>query len=161
MDRSGGYQAPDRVRAETGLAGRGQAAFVAIPECPAQREGWVANIHECGEFLPACVALPSLDRIVETSPSPSKVGWAQILSTLPELTTVHGVRFFYDVDPAAPARVSDRSRVKKNDETASLLAWKCPKLRQLEHGEVGSGKVVVLLKEDGKRARYEVRRIKT
>jgi len=49
--------------------------------------------------------------------------------------------------------------VKKNEETASLLAWKCPKLRRLEHWEDGGSKVIVLLREDGK-VKYQVRRIK-
>jgi hypothetical protein len=73
------------------------------------------------------------------------------------------VRFFYEVsttDPSVPLGVSDRSRVRKNDEIASVLAWKCPKLRRLDHWEEGSGKVVVLLR-DGEKDRYEVRRVKS
>lgn len=53
--------------------------------------------------------------------------------------------------------MSDRSKVRKNDETASMLAWKCPKLRRLDHWD--DGKVIVLLR-DGDKVKYEVRRVK-
>lgn len=88
-----------------------------------------------------------------------------MLSLVPELTSFYGVKLFQQV-PIVPANekepilaVSDRSKVKKNEETASLLAWKCPKLRRLEHWEDGGSKVIVLLREDGK-VKYQVRRIK-
>jgi hypothetical protein len=81
-----------------------------------------------------------------------------VLSLLPELVTLHGVRFFYDV-PSDPFNVSERSRVKKNDGTASILAWRCPKLRRLDHWDETSGRVIVLIREDDK-VRYEVRKIK-
>lgn len=98
------------------------------------------------------------------------VDWADLLTQLPELTTFHGVRFFYEVSDAAAAgaasgstssnmSMSDRSRIRKNDEVASVLAWKCPKLRRLDHWDENSGKVVVLLK-DGEKTRWEVRRVK-
>jgi hypothetical protein len=84
-----------------------------------------------------------------------------ILTNLPDLTTFHGVRFFYEVptDPIAPLDVSLRSRARKNDEVASILAWKCPKLKRLDHWEERSGKVINLVRE-GKQVRYEVRRVK-
>ncbi|KAM5541883.1 hypothetical protein V8D89_004612 [Ganoderma adspersum] len=92
------------------------------------------------------------------------VEWANVLAQMPELTTVHGLRFFYEVastamqaDGAAPLSLSDRSRVRKNDEVASVLAWKCPKLRRLDHWDEGSGRVIVLIR-DAERVRYEVRR---
>ncbi|KAI0747215.1 hypothetical protein C8Q80DRAFT_1271992 [Daedaleopsis nitida] len=89
--------------------------------------------------------------------------WASVLAEMPELTTFHGVRFFYEVactDSAAPTlSLSDRSRTRKNDEVASVLAWKCPKLRRLDHWDDASGRVVVLVR-DAERVRYEVRRIK-
>lgn len=98
------------------------------------------------------------------------VDWADLLTQLPELTTFQGVRFFYEVSDAAAAgaasgstpsnmSMSDRSRIRKNDEVASVLAWKCPKLRRLDHWDENSGKVVVLLK-DGEKTRWEVRRVK-
>ncbi|RPD67251.1 hypothetical protein L227DRAFT_605651 [Lentinus tigrinus ALCF2SS1-6] len=63
--------------------------------------------------------------------------WARVLAQMPELTTFHGIRFFYEVactDSASLAlSLSDRSRARKNDEVASVLAWKCPKLRRLDH----------------------------
>ncbi|KAI0945116.1 hypothetical protein AcV7_001744 [Taiwanofungus camphoratus] len=95
--------------------------------------------------------------------STNVVEWTTILSRLPDLTTFHGVRFFYEVsstDPSVPLTFSDRSRVRKNDEVASMLAWKCSKLRRLDHWEEGSGKVIVL-RRDGEKVRYEVRRIKS
>lgn len=72
------------------------------------------------------------------------------------MATLHGIRFFYEV-PLGPLCVSDRSKVRKNDETASMLAWKCPKLRRLDHWD--DGKVIVLLR-DGDKVKYEVRRVK-
>jgi hypothetical protein len=91
--------------------------------------------------------------------------WATMLSLVPEITTFYGVKLFQQV-PILPVNekepilgVSDRSKVKKNEETASLLAWKCPKLRRLEHWEDGGSKVIVLLRDDGK-VKYQVRRIK-
>jgi len=93
------------------------------------------------------------------------VDWADLLTQLPDLSVFHGVRFFYEVAEGAAqssfaaASISDRSRVKKNEEVASVLAWKCPKLRRLDHWDEGAGKVIVLLKEDDK-VKWEVRRVK-
>ena len=78
------------------------------------------------------------------------------------MTTFHGVKLFYEVtaaDPSGPLSASERSRQRKNEEVASVLAWKCPKLRRLDHWEEGSGKVVVLVR-DGEKVRYETRRVK-
>ncbi|KAH9477303.1 hypothetical protein JR316_0009507 [Psilocybe cubensis] len=150
--------------------------------------------------------------------------WTDLMTTLPELVSMHGVRFFYEVsssgsgsaggggnanipgvsgasvsphhvyDPAdstpnsngpthLPASIPplpqinpnismmERSRLRKNDETASLLAWKCRKLRRVDHWEpsvnsTGDRKVVVLLRDgntvgDGEnKVRWEVRKVK-
>ena len=88
--------------------------------------------------------------------------WIALLSSLNELTTFHGVRLFYEVsatDPNAPMTLSERSRLRKNEEIASTLVWKCAKLRRVDHWEDGSGKVVILVR-DGEKAKYEVRRVK-
>ncbi|KAH9848981.1 hypothetical protein C2E23DRAFT_936547 [Lenzites betulinus] len=87
--------------------------------------------------------------------------WANVLAQFSELTTFHGVRFFYEVasSDGSALTLSDRSRVRKNDEVAAVLAWKCPKLRRVDHWEDGSGKVIVLVR-DTEKVRYEVRRIK-
>ncbi|KAL1941806.1 hypothetical protein VTO73DRAFT_6806 [Trametes versicolor] len=87
--------------------------------------------------------------------------WANVLANFSELTTFHGVRFFYEVatSDGAVLSLSDRSRVRKNDEVAAVLAWKCPKLRRVDHWEDGAGKVLVLVR-DAEKVRYEVRRIK-
>lgn len=72
------------------------------------------------------------------------------------------MRLFYElssVDPNGPITLSERSKMRKNEEISSLLAWKCPKLRRLDHWEEGPGKVVVLIR-DGEKVRYEVRRVK-
>ncbi|OCB85043.1 hypothetical protein A7U60_g8000 [Sanghuangporus baumii] len=91
----------------------------------------------------------------------SVVDWANLLTQLPDLTTFHGIPFFYEVSsiPTSPATISDRSRIKKNDEVTSVLAWKCPNLRRVDHWEEQAGKVIVLFK-DGDKAKWEVRRVK-
>ncbi|KAJ3887448.1 hypothetical protein GG344DRAFT_55688 [Lentinula edodes] len=83
--------------------------------------------------------------------------WATLLSSAPELTTFHGIKFFYEISLQAQASLAssyesltDRSRIRKNDETASLLAWKCPKLRRVDHwdsdnGGGSGGKVIVIM----------------
>ena len=87
-----------------------------------------------------------------------KVDWANLLTQFSELTTFHGVPFFYEAG-SGPVTISDRSRIKKNDEVASVLAWKCPNLRRVDHWEEQSSKVIVLFR-DGEKVRWEVRRIK-
>ncbi|KAK1224019.1 hypothetical protein PQX77_013080 [Marasmius sp. AFHP31] len=86
--------------------------------------------------------------------------WANLLCGLPELTTFHGVKFFYEASTTSTSP-ADRSKVRKNDENASVLAWKCPKLRRLDYWDdsPGVGKVVVLVKE-GRDVKWEVRRVK-
>jgi hypothetical protein len=85
---------------------------------------------------------------------------------LPDLVTFHGARFFYEVtNLESSTPLSDRSKFKKNEEIASTLAWRCPKLRRLDHWE--PGKVVILLRKDsetvkhGDTVKYEVRRVKS
>jgi len=126
------------------------------------------------------------------------VEWAEVMSAMPELTAMHGVRFFYEVSSAAMGTAAaaansatscpttdsfslsfasspsptpsatappilglaktqahqthtlsmmERSRMRKNDEIAGVLAWKCPKLRRVDYWEEGAGKVIVLLRE--------------
>jgi hypothetical protein len=111
----------------------------------------------------------------KTAPAINIVEWALLLSALPELTTFHGVRFFYFVPDAVlshrlEASASDRSRIKKNDEIASLLVWKCPKLRCIDYWDDTPGRVIVLLRNlgegvgngngDDKKVGWEVRRVK-
>ncbi|THH10617.1 hypothetical protein EW145_g1199 [Phellinidium pouzarii] len=90
----------------------------------------------------------------------SVVDWANLLTHLPDLSVFHGVRFFYEVSDGLS--MSDRSRIKKNDEVASVIAWKCPNLRRLDHWDEHADKVIVLLKEpkDGEKIKWEIRRIK-
>ncbi|KAG7439839.1 uncharacterized protein BT62DRAFT_1013379 [Guyanagaster necrorhizus] len=76
------------------------------------------------------------------------VEWANLLTGLPELVAFHGVKFFYEASASVSSTsMADRSRFRKNDEVASLLAWKCAKLRRMDHWEDGLGKVVVLVRE--------------
>ncbi|KAF9486125.1 hypothetical protein BDN70DRAFT_870223 [Pholiota conissans] len=144
----------------------------------------------------------------EKAPVANIIEWTEFLATLPELVTLHGVKFFYEVASApssslpaphsntissspssnpilaththattnpilqsiAHLSMMERSRLRKNDETAGVLAWKCPKLRRVDHwdtAESGSGRVIVLLREhagdDGGRegkVRWEVRRVR-
>ncbi|KAI0695039.1 hypothetical protein BC835DRAFT_1273840 [Cytidiella melzeri] len=109
----------------------------------------------------ACADGPSSNR--QSSVTHANVAeWAAILSPLGELTTFHGVRLFYEVtsaDPNSPMSASERSRQRKNEEIASVLAWKCPKLRRVDHWDDTSGKVIVLIR-DGEKVRYEARRVK-
>ncbi|KAG2002208.1 hypothetical protein CC2G_004419 [Coprinopsis cinerea AmutBmut pab1-1] len=48
----------------------------------------------------------------------------------------------------AQMSLMDRSRMKKNDWMASMLVWRCPKLRRVDHWETsdgsGSGKIIIL-----------------
>lgn len=89
-------------------------------------------------------------------------------------------------DSAAAAKLHsqvslmDRSRFKKNDWTASMLVWRCPKLRRVDHWDDGTSRIVVLtrgsaalpaaeLGVDGaevaskhsQKVRWEVRRVKS
>ena len=107
--------------------------------------------------------------------------WASALAAMPDLVRLHGVRFFYEVSQGAAAAnsaaaiasgarnfnpatmnasisMTDRSRLRKNDEVAGMLAWKCPKLRRLDHWEEGGGRAIILAR-DGERVRWEVRRV--
>lgn len=113
-----------------------------------------------------------------TAVATNTMEWATLLSELPDLAAFHGVRFFYEVSPQAALpsvtatstniSMTDRSRIRKNDEVASVLVWKCPKLRRLDYWEEGAGKVIVLVKDGQERVagaekegvRWEVRRVK-
>ena len=71
------------------------------------------------------------------------------------------MKLFYEVtitDPNGPMTTSERSRQRKNEEIASVLAWKCPKLRRLDHWEENSGRVIVLVR-DGEKVKYEPRKV--
>ncbi|KAF8806488.1 hypothetical protein BYT27DRAFT_7191043 [Phlegmacium glaucopus] len=133
------------------------------------------------------------------APATNMAEWAELLATLPDLTSMHGVKFFYEVSSvtsttntpsntnnntaysngqapistpglniirdASPVSQSahtskqghthtqmslsmmERSRMRKNDEIAGVLAWKCKKLRRLDHWDESSGKVIVLLRD--------------
>ncbi|KAI0674693.1 hypothetical protein C8Q78DRAFT_1067649 [Trametes maxima] len=137
--------------------------------------GWneMEDVRKLAECLPkltwldlgkkegAAVGNPSGSSKQLASISSNSTEWATALANFTELTTFHGVRFFYEVasQDGAALTLSDQSRVRKNDEVASVLAWKCPKLRRLDHWEDGSGKVIVLVR-DAERVRYQVRRTK-
>jgi hypothetical protein len=169
----------------------------------------------------------STEKGVVAAPATNMVEWAELLATLPNLMSMHGVKFFYEVSSVAstitsptssinnssgqtpsstsglnvnrdtisishPSHVSkqshahtqmslsmmERSRMRKNDEIAGVLAWKCKKLRRLDHWDESGGKVIVLLRDhehgmhgeevglNGKerltsKVRWEVRRLKT
>jgi hypothetical protein len=136
------------------------------------------------------------------APVTNMVEWAEVLSNLEELTTFHGVKFFYEISPNAlpssvlshandtstghnPSHVqskntsnlniskTDRSRIKKNDEIASVLAWKCPKLKRVDHWDStggSGGKVIVLIRDSNlgpagegslNKVRWEARKVKS
>ncbi|KAJ6590168.1 hypothetical protein DFH09DRAFT_222828 [Mycena vulgaris] len=138
--------------------------------------GWseMDDVRRLAECAPGLVWLDIGKKGASRGPPVSNAAeWALLLAGLPELTTFHGVRFFYEVSATASVStnvnltMADRSRVRKNDEVAGVLAWKCVKLRRLDHWEEGGGKVVVLVR-DGERergaenlkVRWEVRRVK-
>lgn len=145
------------------------------------------------------VGVPNLTRGQAQGPVTNMVEWTEALSGFGELTTFHGVKFFYEISPNAllgcgtSATVNDistggtnvtpsasnnnstmismteRSRIKKNDEIAGVLAWKCVKLRRVDHWEgppSATGKVINLFRDsdfgpgvEGK-VRWDVRRIR-
>ncbi|KAJ6491610.1 hypothetical protein C8R47DRAFT_1319411 [Mycena vitilis] len=135
--------------------------------------GWseMEDIRRLAECAPGLVWLDVGKKGASRGPPVSNAAeWAQLLAGLPELTTFHGVRFFYEVAATASGAtanlsMADRSRVRKNDEVAGVLAWKCVKLRRVDHWEEGGGKVVVLVRDGekergGEKVRWEVRRVK-
>jgi hypothetical protein len=136
-------------------------------------------------------------------PVTNMVEWAEALSRFEELTTFHGVKFFYEIsfnalpnnnnnlstnDTSASGSsganyispiintdtailMTDRSRIRKNDEIASVLAWKCAKLRRVDHWEgtpgANGGKIIVLFRdsprpgmEGNAKVRWDVRRVR-
>jgi len=110
--------------------------------------------------------------------STNVVDWANVLSALPDLTTFHGIKFFYEVSPLALATLasssththssassshlpaSELSRVRKNENIASVLASMCPKLRRVDCWDDTAGKAVVFVRQGGE-VRLEIRRIKS
>lgn len=140
--------------------------------------------------------------------------WLEVLDKLPELSALHGVKFFYEIssanllspvnnnpnlstpssystatgsaaDSAVAAKINnqmslmDRSRIKKNDWTASMLVWRCPKLRRVDHWDDGTSRAIVLTRgpvtalaadpsaesgdvaaKENNKVRWEVRRMK-
>ena len=141
--------------------------------------------------------ISSPEKGVAAAPVTNMVEWAELLATLPDLMSMHGVKFFYEVSsvtstttsPAfnnntysngqTPSSISgfnfnrdtipifqpslvskqghpqnqmslskmERSRMRKNDEIAGVLAWKCKKLRRLDHWDESGGKIIVLLRD--------------
>jgi hypothetical protein len=131
------------------------------------------------------------------------VEWTEVLSGFEELTTFHGVKFFYEISPSALPNIlstndaststnlpptphphvnnphltismTDRSRIKKNDEIAGVLAWKCPKLRKVDHWDsagTSGGRVIVLFRDSDfgpeggeaslNKVRWDVRRVRS
>ncbi|KAJ3529980.1 hypothetical protein NMY22_g8764 [Coprinellus aureogranulatus] len=85
------------------------------------------------------------------------------------------------VDSAVAAKthsqmsLMDRSRIKKNDWTASMLVWRCPRLRRVDHWDEGSSRIIALTRasptdaggdaveaasKESNKVRWEVRRLK-
>jgi hypothetical protein len=133
-------------------------------------------------------------------PVTNMVEWAEALSGFEELTTFHGVKFFYEISSIALPNnnisstndtsasgsssanyippiintdtaifMTDRSRIRKNDEIASVLAWKCAKLRRVDHWEgtpgANGGKIIMLFRDSDRpgvegnaKVRWDVRR---
>ena len=187
---------------------------------------------DVGRRLGSATAIQRNPEKSVAAPVTNMVEWAELLATLPDLTSMHGVKFFYEVSSIASATISpsntnnhnacsnghgqtpnstpgpninrdtspiaqsshmskqghphtqmslsmmERSRMRKNDEIAGVLTWKCKKLRRLDHWDENGGKVIVLLRDhehghagggeeilNGKerltsKVRWEVRRLK-
>ena len=131
------------------------------------------SVHKTTQDVVPLVS--SSDRAAATATIHTNVlDWADVLSLLPDLSTFHGIKFFYEVSPitlgtlyssnththspASHLPASELSRVRKNENVASLLASKCTKLRRLDcWDEVGKA---VFLVRDGGEVRIEVKRIK-
>lgn len=105
------------------------------------------------------------------------VDWGNVLSLLPDLSTFHGIKFFYEISCITLSTLykstihthshsslsshlpaSELSRVRKNENVASVLTSKCQKLRRLDCWD-DVGKAVFLVR-DGGDVRIEVKRVK-
>ncbi|KAK7060342.1 hypothetical protein VNI00_001107 [Paramarasmius palmivorus] len=98
--------------------------------------GWteIDDLKRLVESAPRVVWLDIGKRITSNAQAASLNNvneWAMLLSSLPELATFHGIKFFYESHGGTSA--GDKSRVRKNDESASVLVWRCPKLRRVDH----------------------------
>ncbi|EKM76399.1 hypothetical protein AGABI1DRAFT_63077 [Agaricus bisporus var. burnettii JB137-S8] len=176
-------------------------------------EGWgdLDDVRMLAKCVPGLTWLDVGRRLRSTRqnqayiPVTSMVEWAEALSGFEELTTFHGVRFFYEISSNALPNnnfsstndtsttgpnsasyntpsilntdtailMTDRSRIRKNDEIAGVLTWKCAKLRRVDHweGTPGSngGKIIVLFRdsdygtgvEGSAKIRWDVRRVRT
>lgn len=124
-------------------------------------KGWheIEDIRRVAEATPRLVWLDTGKKLTGAPGIINNtVEWANTLSGLPELTTFHGVKFFHEA-PQTATDHADRSKIRRNEEVSSLLAWKCTKLRRLDHWEDNSSKVIILLREkDG--VKWDVRRVK-
>lgn len=100
------------------------------------------------------------------SPSPSSTVSSSSASAPPlSVSTSASIATAHHLAHLASLSMADRSRMRKNDEIAGVLAWKCRKLRRVDHWEEGTGKVIVLLR-DGEstggamKAKWDVKRVK-
>ncbi|KAF8056571.1 hypothetical protein FPV67DRAFT_1566298 [Lyophyllum atratum] len=153
---------------------------------------FLANLKRSGKHvrrieLSGWNEMEDIRRLIECAPGLTwfdvgRKGGAQLgkdkaaTASCTELAAFHGVRFFFRGVRAGGApgvlptsthiSMTDRSRIRKNDEVAAVLAWKCPKLRRVDHWDEGAGKVVILVKDTPERSnekekvRWEVRRVK-
>lgn len=109
----------------------------------------------------------SSTKVAPTNIASNVMEWGHVLEPFLELVAFHGVRFFYEVSSLTLATLSsihptslapfEQSRVRKNDQAASVLAFKCPKLRRLDHWDEAAGKVIVLLR-NGAEVKWDIRR---
>ncbi|GJE90104.1 F-box protein [Phanerochaete sordida] len=76
--------------------------------------------------------------------------WIDLLAQLVQLEAFHGVRLFHEVhtkDRKGAVSQSDRSHHIENGTNASILMWRCVKLRRLDHWKKNSGKVIALVRD--------------
>ncbi|KAJ2917923.1 hypothetical protein MD484_g2482, partial [Candolleomyces efflorescens] len=136
------------------------------------RGGVVGPVTNFEEWLEVLLTLPELRALhgvkffyeisTHNIPNSSSVGNPASLSTTSTSSpgTLHAQQTAGTIpgDSVVAAKIQsqmslmDRSRMKKNDWTASMLVWRCPKLRRVDYWEDGTSRIIVLTRGPGSSA---------
>ncbi|KAJ2928194.1 hypothetical protein H1R20_g8911, partial [Candolleomyces eurysporus] len=166
------------------------------------RGGAVGPVTNFEEWLEVLLTLPELralhgvkffyeistNNIPNSSANPAAISTASTSTptTMHVQATGNMAASFGDSVVAAKIQsqmsLMDRSRMKKNDWTASMLVWRCPKLRRVDYWEDGSSRIIALTRgpnssttggdqgvfdggeatiRESNKVRWEVRRLKS